>query len=124
MSLKVTAICLQFMLTGTFLLLWLGSFSQKTKQPQPTEQPFPQADQLLKENQKNLGNNVVALVWKDGKMIYEKQLEKEVGDFNAKTQVPIGSCSQWMTAALVMTFVDEGKLSLDDKVSKFIPIFA
>lgn len=115
MSLKVSAICLQFMLIGAFLLLWLGAQSQES---------FPQADQLLKDNQKNLGNNVVAMVWKDGKIVYEKQMEKQIGDFNAKTQVPIGSCSQWMTAALVMTFVDEGKLSLDDKVSKFIPIFA
>ncbi len=28
-----------------------------------------------------------------------------------------------MTAALVMTFVDEGKLSLDDKVTQYIPMF-
>ncbi len=28
-----------------------------------------------------------------------------------------------MTAALVMTFVDEGKITLDDKVTKYIPLF-
>jgi CubicO group peptidase (beta-lactamase class C family) len=46
-----------------------------------------------------------------------------MGGFNSKTQAPIASCSKWMTAALVMQFVDEGKLSLDDKVVKYIPEF-
>ena len=38
-------------------------------------------------------------------------------------QAPIGYSSQWLTAALVMAMVDEGKISLDDKVSRYIPIF-
>ena len=46
-----------------------------------------------------------------------------MGVFNSKTQAPIASCSKWLTAALVMQFVDEGKLSLDDKVAKYIPEF-
>ncbi|MGQ0738494.1 MAG: serine hydrolase domain-containing protein [Bacteroidota bacterium] len=46
-----------------------------------------------------------------------------MGDFNSKTVAPIASCSKWLTAALVMQFVDEGKLSLDDKVVKYIPEF-
>ena len=35
----------------------------------------------------------------------------------------MASCSKWLTAALVMTFVDEGKLSLDEKISNYLPIF-
>ncbi len=115
MSHKVNATCLQFMFVSCALLLWLQGFSQSDTAA---------ISQFLKQNQKALGNNFVAIAWKDGKIVYEKQVEKETGDFNAKTQAPIGTCSQWMTAALVMTFVDEGKLSLDDKVSKYIPIFA
>jgi CubicO group peptidase (beta-lactamase class C family) len=42
----------------------------------------------------------------------------------AKTSAPIASCSKWLTAALVMQFVDEGKLSLDDRIAKWIPEFA
>jgi CubicO group peptidase (beta-lactamase class C family) len=98
-----------------FLLIW------RSLQCQPN---FSETDQLLKQNQKLLGTNFVALVWKDGKIVYQKQFEKESGDFNAKFQIPLETCSQWMTAALVMTFVDEGKLSLDDKVSKYIPLFS
>ena len=80
---------------------------------------FDAVDQLLKQNQKTLGNYVV-LVSKDGKTIYQKQGGT---DFTAKGQAAIAGAGDWMTAALVMTFVDEGKLSLDDKVTQYIPIF-
>jgi CubicO group peptidase (beta-lactamase class C family) len=49
--------------------------------------------------------------------------KKEMGDYNSKTAAPIASCSKWLTAALVMMFVDEGKISLDDKVVQYIPLF-
>src|SRR6185369_4480331 len=100
LSLKATAICLQFMLMMCFLLNWPTVSAQSG---------FSEADILLKQNQKQIGNNFVVLVWKDGKLVYQKQVEKETGDFSGKTQVPIGNLSQWLTAALVMTFVDEGK---------------
>ena len=115
MSYKVNVSCLQFSLLTAWLLFWLPGSGQPS---------FGETDQLLKSNQKVLGNNLVALVWKDGKMVYQKELQKEIGDFSAKAQAPIGDCGQWMVAALVMTFVDEGKLSLDDKVSKFLPLYA
>lgn len=74
----------------------------------------------MKQNQKVLGNNYVALVWKDGQAVYQHQGS---ADFTPKTPAPIGSAGNWFTAALVMTFVDEGKLSLDDKVTQYIPLF-
>jgi CubicO group peptidase (beta-lactamase class C family) len=46
-----------------------------------------------------------------------------MGDFNSKTEAPIASASKWLTAALILELVDEGKLSLDDKVSRYLPIF-
>jgi CubicO group peptidase (beta-lactamase class C family) len=73
----------------------------------------------LEAKQKLLGNNLVAMIWKDDSLVYKK----EMGEFNSKTQAPIASCSKWLTAALVMQFVDEGKLSLDDKVVTYIPEF-
>jgi CubicO group peptidase (beta-lactamase class C family) len=92
------------------LLICLYSFAQSN---------FDAVDQLFKQNQKAMGN-FVALAVKDGKPIYTK-----VGgqDFTAKSPAPIGNIGNWMTAALVMTFVDEGKLSLDDKVTQFLPMF-
>jgi CubicO group peptidase (beta-lactamase class C family) len=110
MSLKMNSICLSCRFLFVFLLFFQFSFSQSD---------FGQVDALLQKNQKLLGNDVVALVYKDGKIIHAKEL----GEFNAKTQAPIASCSKWLTAALVMIFVDEGKLQLDDPVAKYLPIF-
>lgn len=81
---------------------------------------FPDIDKKLDDSKKELGGFVSALVWKDGKIIYQKSIGI---DFNMKTQVPISHASQWLTAALVMTFVDQGKLSLGDKVSTYLPFF-
>jgi CubicO group peptidase (beta-lactamase class C family) len=94
----------------SFLLFFQPVFSQYN---------WGALDAKLGENQNLLGNNIVAMIWKDDSLVYKK----EMGDFNSKTQAPIASCSKWLTAALVMQFVDEGKLSLDDKVMKYIPGF-
>jgi len=110
MSYKDLKTCLRFSWFILSLLFCLNLRAQSN---------FDAVDQLLKTNQKSLGN-FVALAWKDGKIVYQKQSNP---DFTAKAQAPIGAAGNWMTAALVMTFVDEGKLSLDDKVTKFVPLF-
>jgi len=84
------------------------------------QQQFPRLDDILTQKQKLLGKDFVVMLWKkDDTLVYKKEL----GDFNSKTQAPIASCSKWLTAALVMTFVDEGRLSLDDKITKWLPEF-
>ena len=88
-------------------------------QPVSAQWDWSGLDKEIEAKQQLLGNNLVALVWKGDSLIYKK----EMGGFNSKTQAPIASCSKWLTAALVMQFVDEGKLSLDDKVTKYIPEF-
>lgn len=88
-------------------------------QPVFAQYNWTELDAELQAKQKLLGENVVAMIWKDGAVIYKK----EMGDFNSTTVAPIASCSKWLTAALVMQFVDEGKLSLDDKVARYIPAF-
>ncbi|MHA4807712.1 serine hydrolase domain-containing protein [Flavitalea flava] len=95
-----------------YLLLWLPGWTQSN---------FGAVDQLFSQNEKALGNNFVALAGKDGKILYQKQ---GGADFSAKIQAPVASSGSWLVAALVMTFVDEGKLSLDDKVTQYLPIFA
>lgn len=100
---------------GSAVLIFMLFFQAAIAQPD-----FSEVDRKLEASKKELGGNVVTLIYKDGKIIYQKALGT---DFNLKTQAPIASCSKWLTAALVMSFVDQGKLSLDDKVSKYIPIF-
>ncbi|MBC7587504.1 MAG: beta-lactamase family protein [Chitinophagaceae bacterium] len=81
---------------------------------------FTELTQKLEANKKELGKSFAALVFKDGKLIYDKKIGEE---FDKKTQTPIAASSQLLTAALVMTFVDEGKLTLDTKVADYLPIF-
>jgi CubicO group peptidase (beta-lactamase class C family) len=111
MSYKVSAICMKVMIVAGFLLLLQPVFAQNNFQP---------LDEVLKQNQKLLGTNVAVMVWKGDTIVYKK----EMGDFNTKTAAPIASASKWLTAALVMMFVEEGKISLDDKITKWLPEFA
>lgn len=110
MSYKVNSICIKVISVVGFLLLL---------QPVSAQYNWTELDAELQAKQKLFGNNVVCLLWKGDSLIYKK----EMGDFKSKTQAPIASCSKWLTAALVMQFVDERKLSLDDKVVKYIPEF-
>ena len=105
------------------LLLLLQSVLQPIAAQKKTDvgqQQFPELDDLITQKQKLLGKDFVVMLWqKDDTLVYKKEL----GDFTSKTQAPIASCSKWLTAALVMTFVDEGKLSLEDKITKWLPEF-
>ncbi len=110
MSFKTIKFCTKVSILFSFMLLFQVGY---------TQYDFTELSQKLEVNKKVLGNDAVALIYKDGKIIYQK----EIGEFNVKTQAPIASCSKWLTAALVMSFVEQGKISLDDKVSQYLPIF-
>ena len=113
--------CRLFRLICLGLLIWLNPMAQTSKVAPSTS---PEMDAFLTTNQKLFGSDVIAYAYKDSKIVYKKEIEKEVGDFNGRVQVPAGVASQWLVAATIMAYVDEGKISLDDKVSKYIPIFA
>lgn len=106
------SICLNCSLVLTFLLLFQVSFSQYN---------LNGIEAVLTRNKQALGGKAVVLVSKDGKIIYQKEIGE---DFKPETPAPIGTSSKWLTAALVMTFVDKGELSLDDPVSKYLPVFS
>jgi CubicO group peptidase (beta-lactamase class C family) len=108
MSHKVSSICMK-VISVTLFLLFL--------QPASAQYNWTDLNTELEAKQKLLGTNVVAMIWKGDSLVFKK----EMGEFNSKTQAPIASCSKWLTAALVMQFVDEGKLSLDDKIIKWLP---
>ncbi|BAV06388.1 serine hydrolase domain-containing protein [Filimonas lacunae] len=80
---------------------------------------FSGVDAKVQQYQKQLGKDAVIMVYKDNKVVYQKTL----GECQVTTPAPIGATSQWLTAALVLTLVQEGKLSLDDKISQYLPIF-
>ncbi|WP_205573232.1 serine hydrolase domain-containing protein [Flavisolibacter nicotianae] len=104
-------------------------------------QSFAAVDSWLQTNIRDLGGRAMLLVYKDGKVVYSQAVnemsrrQKAVGkfiarrqgkepnlnDYTATTRQPIASCSKWLSAALVMTFVDEGKLHLTDTVGRWLP---
>ncbi len=136
MSLISQQSCRKFSLVLPFMLLLQFSFGQNS---------FNKADKWLKDNLNDLGGRAVLVLVKDGRIIYEKarndlsRKQKMVIKFMAKRQgrnanemlqdysgisrTNIASCSKWLSAALVMTFVDEGKLDLNDSIGKFLPVF-
>jgi len=62
---------------------------------------------------------VTAIVMRRGDLVFRL----DVGPIDHDAQLPVASASKWMTAALVMTVVDEGKLSLDAPISRYLPEF-
>ena len=105
---------------------------------------FSKVNLWLKDNLTDLGGRAVLMVYKDGKIVYNKAendlkgkqkfagkiVAKRTGkdadevlqDYDENSRINIASCSKWLSAALVMTFVEEGKLRLDDSIGKYLPI--
>ena len=120
MSLKIRFYCLKFSLFIVSLLILQTANSQKKEKILQAKHGLEVLDDLLAQKQNLIGKDYVVLIWeKDDTLIYKK----EVGEYKSKTVAPIASCSKWLTAALVMQFVDEGKISLDDPVVKYLPVF-
>lgn len=59
------------------------------------------------------------LVAKDGQTIYKKYW----GNYDEQTVAYIASAGKWLAAATIAAVVDEGKLSWDDQVKKWLPNF-
>ncbi|RYG54519.1 MAG: class A beta-lactamase-related serine hydrolase [Chitinophagaceae bacterium] len=112
MSQKSKPFCLMCRLLVTFMLFWLPASSQYA---------FEDLTAQLRKSQKQLGNKAVTMVFKDDSLIYKNEIGE---DFNAKTSAPVETLGQWLAVATIMTFVDQGKLRLDDPVSKYLPIFS
>jgi CubicO group peptidase (beta-lactamase class C family) len=77
---------------------------------------YSNAENELTRKQKRRGKFIAKVKGKDA--------DKMLQDFNTNTKERIASCSKWLSAALVMTFVDEGKLNLTDTIGKILPVMA
>jgi len=120
MSLKIRIYCLKCSVFIVSLLIFQAINAQKKDQILKPKFGLEELDNVLTQKQNLIGKDYVVLIWKkDDTLVYKK----EVGEYKSKTQAPIASCSKWLTAALVMQFVDEGKISLDDPVVKYLPVF-
>ena len=127
MSLKIRFNCLKFSIFIVSLLIFQVGDSQKKEKPFPTKHGLEALDELLAQKQNLIGKDYVVMIWSKRTLSEEKDdtlvYKKEVGEYKSKTVAPIASCSKWLTAALVMQFVDEGKISLDDPIVNYLPVF-
>lgn len=63
--------------------------------------------------------DITVIAMTNGRLLYRA----DSGTAGPETRYPVASASKWLTAALVMTVVDEGKLTLDTPVSQVLPEF-
>ncbi|MFN8264510.1 MAG: serine hydrolase domain-containing protein [Chitinophagaceae bacterium] len=135
MSLYLSKIRPKVSATAAFLLLFQFTFAQKD---------FSKVDAWMNSHVQDLGGRAVLMIYKDGKIVYSqafnnmtqrqknagrmkanmqgKEPEEVLQDYTSTTRERIASCSKWLSAALAMTFIDEGKLRLNDSIGKFLPI--
>ncbi len=111
MAVKFLEKCLKVSLALIFMLFFQYSFAQ-----------FDSSALLrfLEKNKEVISKDFALIIAKDGNNLFVKNSNEE---FKVNTQVPIANASKWFTCAMIMALVDEGKISLDDRVSKYLPIF-
>ena len=95
------------------------------------ETPMPPLDVLINGVYSSLdgkaASGIAVLVSKDGKVLYEKGFgyadieKKELIAPNTKFR--IGSITKQFTASAILKLQEEGKISVTDKLSKFLPDF-
>ncbi|MCO5946077.1 serine hydrolase domain-containing protein [Mucilaginibacter flavidus] len=105
---------------------------------------FQKLDAWLDQNTREMGGRSILVIYKDGKLVYSHSANNmnmrqkmaaryvarkqgktvDMEDYTLSTRLNIASCSKWYSAALMMTFVDEGKLKLTDTVGKYLPMLS
>jgi CubicO group peptidase (beta-lactamase class C family) len=110
MSYKSGTFCRKFIFLTSLVLMLQSAAAQD----------FSGVQDVMEKRKNEFGGKMSVLVWKDT-TVFQKVIGE---DFNLNTQAPVGCGSAWFTAAVVMTLVDQGKIQLDDPVSKYLPIFA
>ncbi len=77
-------------------------------------------DHFLDSAVPELGGGCALLLIRDGKRVYQKS----TGGFDLQKSILIASATKWLSGAVLLSLVDEKKLSLDDPASKFLSAFS
>jgi CubicO group peptidase (beta-lactamase class C family) len=82
-------------------------------------------DEMLNEQYPSNGPGATALVAIKGKIIYQKAFGKANLELDTKTEpdmvYEIGSITKQFTAVSILMLMEQGKLNLDDDITKFLP---
>ena len=94
--------------------------SEATSTPDESPISFVEIDSsIMRRISTDALDGAALLVVRDGVTIRNEGY----AGYQTSTVIPIASASKWLTAATMMSLVDEGRLSLDDKVSDHLPEF-
>lgn len=105
-----------------FFLFMLGPYVQAKAQGRANTAKLDSLFTLIENDQQGMGS---LSIWKDGKQVYSKGF----GYANMQNQMPnsqstkyrIGSITKTFTAAIIMQLIEEGKILLDTRLSRFYP---
>lgn len=107
---------LQTALFAFFLFLSLNVAAQDLEQ---------QVDAILSEQYEHQGPGATALIYKDGEVIYRKGFGYANLELGVKMQpehvFEIGSITKQFTAIAILMLEEQGKLKVEDEITKFIP---
>ncbi|MBT8300784.1 MAG: beta-lactamase family protein, partial [Maribacter sp.] len=106
----------------TFLFILAAVYSYTAVFAQNLDKQY---DALLQENYNTGKPGVAALVYKDGEVLYRKAF----GMANLELEIPmtpdnvfeIGSITKQFTAVSILKLMEQGKLSLEDEITKYLP---
>ncbi len=119
-SLLVAVLCAPLMLAG---LAVAQTGSPGSPAPQPNSEmvrDFARVDAAAREYIEKSGLPGAALMVIEGTRITH---EKYYGSYDEQTVVSLASASKWLSGATMVALQDEGKLDLDDAVSKYVKEF-
>lgn len=110
-----------YILLSCCTLFILSCKKQSTDPPTPTDLDFSAVDKVLADSVPvDFDGKCYVVIHKDGKAIYQNS----IGGYDGNTKQFIASCSKWLSGAVLMSLVDEGKIKLSDTLGKFLPIFS
>lgn len=104
-----------------------SSTTSTTVPPTTTTRPlapdaFNAADSVFAERVRSAGlrGGVLRVVDADGRVLHDRS----IGSVDGSTPLSVASSTKWLTAATFMTLVDDGLITLDDDVGRWLPEFA
>src|SRR5215208_3793691 len=117
-------LCPVALISFVFGLAATGIMAQQNT-PQTTDETAKKVDAYLSQWDKNDMPGVAVGVVKDGKLVYKRGLGMANLDYDVPntttTLFNVASVSKAFTAASVVLLSQQGKLSLDDDIRKYVP---
>ncbi|MDF7821546.1 serine hydrolase [Runella sp. MFBS21] len=94
--------------------------TKKPDNPTPPPTLYQKLDNFIRNNSSNYDNNIMVFIHNGDSLVYSYKQ----GIYSEDNALRIASSSKWLTAAVIMSLVDEKKLKLDDKIGGYLPIFS